>query len=267
MSAISNGIYPKRHLKSTLAEWNVFNNEENIFCTEDNLQQSLIILNEEFESFGMTPVTVQCNVQTLSSFKKLSVKLINAAWNFIHKHKSLMHAHDQLTDSNHRTANDNVHLKNQVKRLKEDIQKKEHLLHEAQEKERRLKVQYENVSRDLKHEKEEVRKLKKQAQSKDVQHEHEVRRIMQNGQKLQEQLQKSAGTFVPRNKVLQKMQENHEKELTSYKQTICHLEENSRQMLEEINNLKEALDLFRTGTDLHMEACGIWNTDFNTKSD
>lgn len=45
---------------------------------------------------------------------------------------------------------------NQVKRLKEDVQKKEHLLHEAQEKERRLKVQCESVSRDLKHEKEEV---------------------------------------------------------------------------------------------------------------
>lgn len=38
-----------------------------------------------------------------------------------------------------------------------------------------------------------MRKLKKQTQSKDIQHEHEVRRIMQSGQKLQEQLQKSFG--------------------------------------------------------------------------
>jgi hypothetical protein len=46
MSTISNAVYPKRHLKGTLAEWNNFQNEESIFCTEDNLQQSLHILNE-----------------------------------------------------------------------------------------------------------------------------------------------------------------------------------------------------------------------------
>lgn len=72
------------------------------------------------------------------------------------------------------------------------------------------------------------------------------------------------GTFVPRDKTLRKMQANHEKELTSYKQTICHLEEKSEQMLEEINNLKEALDLHRTGIDLHVEASGVW-TDLGTK--
>jgi len=36
------------------------------------------------------------------------------------------------------------------------MQKKEHVLCGLQEKERRLKVQYDNASRDLKHEKEEV---------------------------------------------------------------------------------------------------------------
>jgi len=41
-------------------------------------------------------------------------------------------------------------------RLKQDMQKKEHVLCGVQEKERRLKVQYDNASRDLKHEKEEV---------------------------------------------------------------------------------------------------------------
>lgn len=53
----------------------------------------------------------------------------------------------------------------------------------------------------------------------------------------------------------------HEKELTTYKQTICRLEENNRRMLEEINNLKEALELHQTGIDLHIEASGIWTND------
>jgi len=63
------------------------------------------------------------------------------------------------------------------------------------------------------------------------------------------------GSFTSRDKLLQKM---HEKELTTYKQTIYCLEENNRHMLEEINNLKEALELHQTGIDLHIEASGIW---------
>ncbi|EFN70685.1 hypothetical protein EAG_03874 [Camponotus floridanus] len=174
---------------------------------------------------------------------------------------SLMRLHDNSAESNHRIVNDNFNLKNHVKRLKEDVQKKEQALCEAQERERRLKVQCESVSRDLKHEKEEIRKLKKQAQSKDIQHEHEIRRIMRNSEKLQEQLQKSLGTFVSKDKVLQMMQTDHEKELTSYKQTICRLEENNRQMLEEINNLKQILELHKNAIDLQVEASGWTSTN------
>lgn len=43
MSAISDGVYSKRDLESILAECK---NEEYVFCTEDKLQQSLLILNE-----------------------------------------------------------------------------------------------------------------------------------------------------------------------------------------------------------------------------
>ena len=59
------------------------------------------------------------------------------------------------------------------------------------------------------------------------------------------------------------MQTNHEKELTSYKQTICRLEENNRQILEENTNLKQALELHKSAIDLHMEASGLW-PDTNT---
>ncbi|XP_018407316.1 PREDICTED: afadin- and alpha-actinin-binding protein-like [Cyphomyrmex costatus] len=229
--------------------------EETTFCKQDNLQQSLTILNEEFDSFGISSVTEDNDLQTLESLKDLSVQVINAAWKMIHKHRYLMQLHDKLIDLNHKTVNDNVNLKNHVKRLKEDIQKKEHMMCQAEERERRLNVKCEDASRNLKQERDEIRKLKKQIQFKETQHEHEVRRITQSNQKLQEQLQKSVGSFTPRDKLLQKM---HEKELTAYKQTICRLEENNRHMLEEINNLKEALELHQTGIDLHIEASGAW---------
>ena len=50
----------------------------------------------------------------------------------------------------------------------------------------------------------------------------------------------------------------HEEELASYQQTICRLEENNRQMLQEIHNLKETLELHQNGFDLHIEASGKW---------
>ncbi|XP_018354492.1 PREDICTED: afadin- and alpha-actinin-binding protein-like [Trachymyrmex septentrionalis] len=255
MSAISTGNYLKRDLRSMFAVRNNCISEETAFCKQDNLQQSLNTLNEEFESFGISSVTTNNDLQTLESLKDLSVQVINAAWKMIHKHRYLMRLHDQLIDLNHKTVNDNVNLKNHIKRLKEDIQKKEHMICKAEERERRLNVKCEDTSRNLKQERDEIRKLKKQIQFKETQHEHEIRRITQSSQKLQEQLQKSAGSFTPRDKLLQKM---HEKELISYKQTICRLEENNRQMLEEINNLKEALELHQTGIALHIEASGAW---------
>ncbi|XP_024873091.1 afadin- and alpha-actinin-binding protein A-like [Temnothorax curvispinosus] len=254
MSAISNGTYPKRDLRSMLAERNDFISEETVFCKQDNLEQSLHILNEEFESLiGIPPVAIGNDRQSAESLKKLCVQVINATWKLTHKHRYLMRLHDQLIDLNQRTVNDNVTLKNHIKRLKEDLEKKEHTICKVEERERRLNVKFEDASRDLKQEKEEIRKLKKQAQFKETQHEHEIRRITQNSQKLQEQLHKSAGSFTPRDKLLEKM---HEKELTGYKKTICRLEENNRQMLQEINNLKEALELHKIGIDLHIEASG-----------
>lgn len=262
MSRIFNGTCPKRNLmRSISVTQSNFNSEETVLCTEDNLEQSLHIINEEFESFGISSILKDNDLQVLELFKKLSIKLINAGWTLTRKYRSLMQFYDELTDSNHKTANDNINLKNHVKRLKEEVQKKEQMLCEAQERERRLKVQSESLSHDLKQAKEEIRKLKKQSQSKDIQHEHAIKRIMQNSQKLEEQLRKSVGTFVSKDKVLQTMQTNHEKELTSYKQTICRLEENNRQMLEEINNLKQTLDLYKSSIDLNAEASGWINTD------
>ncbi|XP_011165904.1 afadin- and alpha-actinin-binding protein [Solenopsis invicta] len=254
MSSVSNGAYLKRNLRSMFTERNNSTSEE-IFCKHDNLKQSLYILNEEFESFDISPVTVDNDLQTSESMKKLSVQVINATWKLKHKYRYLMQLHDQLIDLNRRTVNDNDNLKNHVRRLKEDIQKKELMICKAEERERRLNVKCEDVSRSLKQEKDEVRKLKKQAQFRETQHEHEIRRIVQSRQKLQEQLRKSAGSFTPRDKLLQKM---HEEELASYQQTICRLEENNRQMLEEIHNLKEALELHQNGFDLHIEASGKW---------
>lgn len=49
-----------------------------------------------------------------------------------------------------------MYRQNHIKRLKEDVQKKEHMLCKADERERRLNVKCEDALRDLKQEREEV---------------------------------------------------------------------------------------------------------------
>lgn len=67
------------------------------------------------------------------------------------------------------------------------------------------------------------------------------------------------GTFVSRDKGLRKLQEEHEKQVNLYKQTIYRLEESKRQMLQEISELKESLLLHSTAIDLQIEASGAWS--------
>ncbi|XP_015178369.1 PREDICTED: afadin- and alpha-actinin-binding protein-like [Polistes dominula] len=249
-----------RNLKTALTMRYNLEGCEKSFCNEKNLDESLSILNEELESFNISPVNIYNNgLDCTESLKETSIKLINSLWMLLHKHKMMMKSYDELNDTYAKVSNDNSNLKNHVKRLKEELQKGQMILAQTQERERRLKVQNDAISRDLKQEKTEVTKLRKQSLSKNSQHEHELRRIIQNGNKLREQLEKTAGTHVPKGKVTQKVQIDHEKEIMVYKQTICRLEENNRLMLQEINDLKDALSLHTTGVELQMEASGIWN--------
>lgn len=235
-------------------------NESRDFCTLDNLGEALSTLSEELESFGLLPAALNTNeLPSIEFFKSTCVRIINATWGLTRKHRMLMRVNDQASDIQHRTANDNSSLINHVKRLKDDLEKKQSLLYESQERERRLKVKCESLTRDFKHEKDEAVKLRKQLQSKEIQHAHEVKRLQQNGHKLRDQLQKSVGTFVPRDKASQNIQAEHERQLNMYKQTICRLEENNRQLLLENNDLRDALTLHSEAIDLQAEASGIWN--------
>lgn len=74
-----------------------------------NINQYLTL--QEFESFDISLLTKQNDLQASESFKKLLIKMINATWKLIHKYRSLMRLHDNLTESNHRTVNDNINLK------------------------------------------------------------------------------------------------------------------------------------------------------------
>lgn len=227
--------------------------------TRENLEDSLCVLSEELDALGIDPVIASNeDLRSVDRLTDVSSKLIDASWRLVHKYRSLMRAHDQLNDTHSKILNDNANLKKRVERLNEDLQKKQYNLDLGLERERRLKVQCDGLARDLKQEKEQTVKLKKQSRAKDSQHEHELRRIAQNGSKLRDQLERSIGSRTPKDKASEKARADQEEKDAMYKRTILRLEENNRMMLQEINDLKEALSLCTAGIELHMEASGIW---------
>lgn len=64
---------------------------------------------------------------------------------------------------------------------------------------------------------------------------------------------------MPRTKAAQNLQTEHEQKIRLYKQTINRLEENNGLMLQEINDLRDALALHAGGLELHVESSGIWD--------
>ncbi|XP_044014680.1 afadin- and alpha-actinin-binding protein-like [Aphidius gifuensis] len=212
------------------------------FCTINDFDDAIATLFEEFEALE-GPLNINFDIKTADGLKSLFVVLMNTSWNLIHKHRGLMRNHDKLKEEHCRITNDNSNLHNQVKRLKEKIEKMDISLYESKERERQLNVKIKNTSCDLKKEKDENVKLKKQLQSKDVQHVHELRRVQQNGNKLQDQFRKSAGTYIPRSTVSKNYYTEQEKKVCTYQKTISRLEENNCLMLQEINELREALEL------------------------
>ncbi|XP_024936819.1 uncharacterized protein LOC107263732 [Cephus cinctus] len=251
-----------RNLRMLLAQNQNQELEESEFCTTNNLENALSTLSEELESLGLESLTTSNNeLHSIESLQTAFIKLVNMSWGLVNKQRTLMLSQSQLNDMHHKTSNDNANLMNRVKRLKEDLERKQHLLSESQERERRLRVQLDELSRNLKREKEETLKLRKQLQSKDSQHMHEMRRIQQNGHKLREQLQKSVGTYVPKDKAWQDMQAEHEKQVLLYQQTIRNLEENNQLMLQEANDLRDELSLYAEGIQLHVESSNIWKDE------
>ncbi|XP_051167367.1 afadin- and alpha-actinin-binding protein-like isoform X2 [Leptopilina boulardi] len=250
-----------RNLRNIFAAQRIFVNDENAFCTLDTISESLATLSEELDVLVSSPVSVNYEeFNSLESLTSILVQLINASWNLVQRHRMIERVHEKQNDVYHKLSVDNNNLGNQIKRLKENLEKKEHSMSEVQERERRLKVKCENLTRDLKRERDEVLKLKKQLQSKDSQHTHELRRIQQTGHKLKEQLQKSIGTYLPRDKALQNLQAEHEKQVSIHQETISHLEKNNLLMLQEIAYLKDALDL-QTHQILQAKSCKVYQEE------
>lgn len=236
--------YQIRNLRNIFAVQRISENDENAFCTLDNIPESLTTLAEELDVLVQAPVSLNYKgPNSLETLTATLVQLINASWSLVQRHRMIERIHEKHNDVYHKVSIDNNNLGNQIKRLKEDLEKKDYSMSEVQERERRLKVKCEDFSRDLKRERDEVLKLKKQLQSKDSQHAHELRRIQLTGNKLKEQLQKTIGTYVPRDKALQNLQAEHEKQMSIHQETICHLEKNNLLMLQEIAYLKDALEL------------------------
>ncbi|XP_043266366.1 uncharacterized protein LOC122405561 isoform X2 [Colletes gigas] len=79
---------------------------------ERNLEDLLSMLSEELDALGIEPVTMNVsNESPLQALVDVSMKLVDASWKLIHKHRLQMKKYDQLNDVCSKISNDNYNLK------------------------------------------------------------------------------------------------------------------------------------------------------------
>ena len=63
------------------------------------------------DALGLTPISVTNEeLRSLESVTLKFIKLINASWNLVQKHRMLKRVNDKLNDAHHKTSNYNNNL-------------------------------------------------------------------------------------------------------------------------------------------------------------
>ncbi|XP_043266364.1 uncharacterized protein LOC122405561 isoform X1 [Colletes gigas] len=215
---------------------------------ERNLEDLLSMLSEELDALGIEPVTMNVsNESPLQALVDVSMKLVDASWKLIHKHRLQMKKYDQLNDVCSKISNDNYNLKNRIEASREAMEKQNRTLSQTLERERRSKEEIRKLTCEHKCLKEETVKLGKLLRSKEDQHEHELRRVARTREKYRDQLEKMMGCETKGERKVRMGRD--EGRSTGYDETVLRLEENNRTMIEEIGRLREALALCSTSAN------------------
>ncbi|XP_053986447.1 uncharacterized protein LOC128891264 [Hylaeus anthracinus] len=219
-----------------------------------SLEDSLCMLSEELDALGIEPVTLNISNEppSLQTLLDVSLKLVDASWKLIHKHRSQMKRYDQLEDVCSKISNDNYNLKNRVKASKEALERQERTLSQTLERERCAKEEIQKLKRQHKSLLEETIKLGKLLRSKQNQYEHQLRCMTRSRDKYLDQLEKLMGNRRPKGERMARP-DLDEEQSSSYEEIILRLVENNRAMLQKINEQREELMLCSSKADAGVE--------------
>ncbi|XP_057189031.1 synovial sarcoma, X breakpoint 2 interacting protein a isoform X2 [Triplophysa rosa] len=222
------------------------------FCTEDNVSQCIVYINQEVCSLGLSGVGLECVSDGPSA-----VPLLNVLYEVLQLQKRSQRALQELENQQLKTSSDLEHLQHSNSRLKDQLEHTRRENSGLHEGERRLQLKIKTLQNCLKSEKDEVQKLQSIISSRATQYNHDTKRKERECTKLKERLNQllmdkrdkklaiEVSNYVGRSDGKRglwktgKMEARHEGEM--YKALLGDYESRQRSLMLENSELKKVL--------------------------
>ncbi|XP_056598545.1 synovial sarcoma, X breakpoint 2 interacting protein a isoform X1 [Triplophysa dalaica] len=250
MSPSRQNSHPSLH--STMALPKTSYSVLSAFCTEDNVSQCIIYINQEVCSLGLSGVGLECVSDGLSS-----VPVLNLLYELLQLQKRSQCALQELENQQLKNNSDLEHLQHSHSRLKDQLEHTRRENSGLHEGERRLQLKIKTLQNCLKSEKDEVQKLQSIISSRATQYNHDTKRKERECTKLKERLNQllmdkrdkkltiEVSNYVGRSDGKRglwktgKMEARHEGEM--YKALLSDYESRQRSLMLENSELKKVL--------------------------
>ncbi|XP_030767692.1 afadin- and alpha-actinin-binding protein-like [Sitophilus oryzae] len=201
------------------------------------LEENLIVLSKELDSLGLPIVKLEGSVTDLLQ------QVVKSSRGLVHIHRNAL---SQIKNQNlEKKAKDlkNNQAYGQLDRYKEHLEKSQEnsvtLKNEIFKLERKIR----ELSKKECDSKDEIKRLKLWYISKQNELEHNIRKLNMENERLKEMFNQDIVTDSSRNSVALSLLKKYRVNEEIYKTTIKKLQENNRELLEEVLNLKEELVL------------------------
>ncbi|XP_026062807.1 synovial sarcoma, X breakpoint 2 interacting protein a isoform X2 [Carassius auratus] len=226
------------------------------FCTEENIPQCIVYINQEVCSLGLTGVSLETKAGVLSA-----VPVLNLLYEVLQLQKRAQRALHDLETQQLKSSSDLEHLQHSNCRLKDQLEHTRRENSGLHEGERQLQLKIKTLQNCLKSEKEEVQKLQSIISSRATQYNHDTKRKERECTKLKERLNQLL--MDKRDKKLSieisnhvgrsdgkrglwktvKMEARHEGEM--YRALLGDYETRQRSLMMENSELKKVLQLMK----------------------
>ncbi|XP_040000235.1 synovial sarcoma, X breakpoint 2 interacting protein a isoform X2 [Xiphias gladius] len=156
------------------------------FCTEDNIPQCILYINQELASLGLSSTCIEASSAGAAGLS--TVPALNAMYELLQIHRRNMCTLEELEKEQLKKSSTLEHMQTSNSRLKDQLElsiREKSGLHET---ERQLQLKIKTLQSCLKTEKDEVQKLQSIIASRASQYSHDAKRKEREAAKLKERL-------------------------------------------------------------------------------
>nr|XP_033772549.1 afadin- and alpha-actinin-binding protein isoform X2 [Geotrypetes seraphini] len=157
------------------------------FCTEENIEQCIMYLNQEMTTLGFPPLYDE--LKSKNCRQELNVvSVMNCMNELLQLHHKNLQARENAELQSLKQSSDMEHLQTSNCKLKDQLETSKREFATLQERDRQLQCKSKNLQQLLKNEKDEVQKLQNIIASRTIQYTHDMKRKEREYNKLKERL-------------------------------------------------------------------------------